>query len=52
MSGLRSPWSEPGLSWQLKAPTPPLDLKINEAHAPGFKLKFKEPVKFNGKFRY
>ncbi len=46
---LESNWCEPILSWQLlKPPTPPLDLKITEAYSTGFKLKFKEPISFNG----
>lgn len=50
VGGIESAWSEPILSWQFKPPSPPLDLKISGAHATGFKLVFKEPVEFNGKF--
>lgn len=44
---IESEWSKAFLSWQ-KRPTPPVDLKINQADATGFTLKFKEPTNFNG----
>ena len=45
---LDSAWSIAFLSWQNRPPTPPLDLKISQAHSTGFTIKFKEPLEFNG----
>ena len=45
---LESNWTTPILSWQIFKPTPPLDLKITDAYSTGFRVKFKEPLHFNG----
>jgi hypothetical protein len=49
---IESLWSEPEIAWQYMPPTPPYDLKITEAHATGFRLKFKQPSRFNGILAY
>lgn len=52
VGSIESTWSTPLLSWQLRASSPPLDLKINRAHATGFSLLFNEPKDFNGLLKH
>ena len=49
---LESEWSQPIVSWQFRPSSPPYDLRIVSAHSTGFRLKFKQPARFNGLLSY